>query len=194
MINKKPRGAADSLKPFLLLILVFSAAAFTGCKTLPLPDSPDDGLVIFPASIEKNWLGNNKDPFRLDRAYLKIKRRDQTRISDTEYSVEITPSRGFGSIALPEGEYVITHIILSHSNERNHSWQDKQYVSGSFFIKAGTIYLFRRTVYFRPRQPDGYRFQLQPGVSQSLIEDIQASMLKDRFWPGWEGYQMVNFD
>jgi len=174
----------------MLLPAVFfclSMLFFTGCASLPLPNEPEDSLYIIPTEF------TIQEPDRWNQIAGFSMIIKETRSTDAEeYKVRIK-RKGYSSIALPPGEYILSWIIVNwRSKGGGRNWTSKIYHGTKFKLEKNTVYLDTRSLRITQRYnrvTSGTVGLYENEKKQAYLKDLQ----EDPMWLAWEGYQLVNF-
>jgi hypothetical protein len=179
---------SGSLRTVLVLTSVFLCALLcSGCSSLPLPNSPDEGLFLIAYDIDESWQQGN---IIVEQLTAKI---DSVR---TNFSRLITlkPGDSYIALALDPGPYMIRKITVHnrwHEDAQN-TWEDVHDRRYSFYINDQTVFLFQAELFFTGRvDSDGYDLNIR-NVPLEKRERIIEKLKKDHHWLAWQDHSRLN--
>jgi hypothetical protein len=175
-----------------VLLALAAASLLAACRSLPLPNAPDESLVVFLTDIGEGTWDSGRN--RLAGGSLMVRHLSSMK----QYSVAVQNGEGFAAMALPPGEYLLSYLYLDCQRTeggKTGTWQDRKPLAGTFYVEANTVQICPRGVQATVRA-NGYYLTTLVTIGRSYTERkqaIRALLAKDRRWAAWEEYQLVNF-
>lgn len=174
-------------RPFLVCSVIVVAMVVSACQTLPLPDNPDQSLVVF--TYDRSDV-RYPDDRRLESVSLILY--EQTTGERT--SVRLPSRRNWTAVTLDPGRYRIQEVILGFLAGNDHRWTENRGANVLLFVEAQTVMIPRNSVRIvsLPRSHStSIGFPLL-GREHPLIRDTSQQIRNDRRWQAWEGYTEIH--
>lgn len=168
---------------FIVLLLI------SACSSLPLPDSPKQGLLVVNTVLDMNERGRNT---KLNQIILELRRAG----SQEPIMYTLRRNDDMITIALDEGEYTFTRAILYHQDvdDSDNTWKINVDLNRSFYMERRIIRLFDDNLIVRYAGSDGsyllYFAEIQTDAKKT---DVYRKLTKDPRWRGWDRYTLINF-
>jgi len=160
----------------------------SACAGLPLPNTPEESLIIFSYNIDPTWQQGNIHVKSID---IKLENRD----TKEQRTISLIPGGKFKAVTLDPGPYVIKGLVVANQwqNNAGNIWFDTHYHYDSLYLNPRTIYLYRKMVRFQAqKERDGYNIY-HFGIADKEKEAIQNTLQEDRHWLAWRDYTLYGF-
>lgn len=168
-------------------LVLLAAGALISCKSVPLPNSPNESLFILPTRVVST-LNNGQD--RIIGVSITV-RNDTT---NRESVTQLTGGESFAMLALEPGAYSIRNIrITMQHTGGGRPWSDNHDFYGSFFIEKRVVRYYERKIYVGPRPQGWYTFGWEVTEVPKEKQACLTEMKKDARWQAWQNYSLVNF-
>ncbi|MEW5814127.1 MAG: hypothetical protein AB1798_01860 [Spirochaetota bacterium] len=168
------------------LIVTFSAILAGACKSIPLPNSPQESLLVVPYEIDSSF---NNGEIKITSIQMILKNWENQK----ERFLILNPGRFFTAIALEPGGYFISKLVVSCQHVKGGFWQDKHNFSGSFYMEKNVVRYFEKSFYVTADKTGGYRFGYNTLPYEKLKEKYLKTLQADSHWLAWENLKLVNF-
>ncbi len=182
---RRPNTAMGALCAVGLALV--AAGSLISCKSVPLPNSPNESLFILPTRVVSAL--NNGD-VRVVGVSITV-HNDTT---NREFVTQLPSGESFAMLSLDPGAYSIRsiRITMQHVGGRN-PWSDTHDFYGSFFIEKRVVRYYERKIYVGSRPQGWYNFGWDalevPADKQACLNQMK----KDPRWQAWQDYSLVNF-
>ena len=168
-----------------LVLLV--AGALISCKSVPLPNSPNESLFILPTQIVSTLNNGN---VRVVGVSITV-HNDTT---NREFVTQLPSGKSFATLSLEPGAYSIRSIRITLQNVGGRNpWSDTQDFYGSFFLEKRVVRYYERKVFVASRPQGWHTFGWDsveaPADKQACLKQLK----KDPRWQAWQNYSLVNF-
>ncbi len=179
----------------VVFLLIISTALIVSCSTIPLPDGPNQSLVIIPVRLISSWVDKNGNVLSLDSITLTIREMNyETSPEDLrQYKASASSRDLYAAVALPKGLYLIDSVKVAYHSDRG--WDDThtQTVSYQIYVESDSVQLIPQILNLEKNDYHWYslRFRGYPDADQK--EAILAALKEEQFWPAWSGCQLVRF-
>jgi hypothetical protein len=175
-------------------LLVIVAFGLVSCSSLPLPDTPEQSLLLIPC--ETHLEGMRDQQARTISLVLVIRR-----VNDgQEIAVHLDRGKNYAVVALDPGGYEFTKLLVQREwisgGRSTNSWTETRNTSRiSFFIAEKIVRWYDGRLSFRDFSNGKYSYFISTRNSSPVSEreGILSTMKKDPHWLGWEGYELINF-
>ena len=167
--------------------MAFPVALFTACQTLPLPDNPDQSLVVF--TYDRSDV-QYPDDRRLESVSIVLV--EQT--SGEEVRVPLRSRRNWSAVALDPGRYRIRQVVLGFRVGDDHRWTEHQGANVLIFVESQTVMIPRNSVRVVSLPRSHHTSVGFPLLRQDhpLVQDVSDQIRNDRRWQAWEGYTEIH--
>jgi hypothetical protein len=175
-------------------LLVIVAFGLVSCSSLPLPDTPEQSLLLIPCGIHLEGMRDKQArTIALDLVIRRVK-------DGREITVHFDSGKNYAVVALDPGGYEFTKLLVRREwiseGRSTNSWTETRNTSRiSFFIADKIVRWYEGLLSFRDLSNGKYSYSISTRNSSpaSAREKILSAMKKDPHWLGWEGYELINF-
>ena len=181
----------DSMGPvprtiFIVTMCAGLAFALVGCTTLPLPDAPDQSLVVLVYDDSRVQLPGEERILSMSVDF----RHNATGVRSR---MQLPTSREWGSLALDPGAYRIERLTLRIMEGNDSTRTETRPVLGRVFVTPQTVVILPRTL--RLSSFDSHSFGVTFGAlsyGSSSHRQATEEIYREQLWPAWSGYRKIN--
>jgi len=176
----------------IIIILIVLVISLSGCRTIPLPDGPQDSLFIISCSLDKTYRNGE---WGVKQVSILIKNID----TQKEYRMSTAPGADYFAVSLPPGKYRTTKAFISIEHlEGDHKEVQDRYISAiSFFLKSNIVFfsnynisltesgswysIYSNKIYFSENR-------------KKKLNGILNSLKQNPKWEAWENYKIIGLE
>lgn len=174
---------------FLSGLLAFGGALLLpGCSSLPLPNAPNESLLVIAYQVDEAWRQGN---IRVKSVDVQI----ENRVTGETRVVSLIPGGKYKSVALKPGEYIIKKLIVANQWQRDvhNVWFDTHNRYHPFYLNPQTVHFYDKFISLRARKEiDGYDLH-DFRVRNDEKSDILTSLRKNSYWLAWRDHTLYGF-
>lgn len=171
-----------SIFPMAVLFILLG-----GCISIPLPDGPQDALLVIPCEItdfkNEKWIAKQVEVILQDTE------------TDQEYRVKLSSNQDYLTITLPSRPYIMERVLLTVAERGIGKFEVKEAMLSpvAFFLEKNVVFFARYTLHFENGE-EGFVLRTSRNQSAERARDIYEKLKQEYFWAAWKGYPLIGLD